>query len=91
MTHNLIWYFDIQTDHLILARRPDHMLINKNGELTELWPLVSRLTTEKKSKESEKEDKYHNFARELKKLGNMKVAIILIVIGALSIVIKLIN
>ena len=35
-----------------------------------------------KLKESEKKDKYLNLARELKKLWNMKVIIIPIVIGA---------
>ena len=35
-----------------------------------------------KLKESEKKDKYLNLARELKKLWNMKVTIIPIVIGA---------
>ena len=35
-------------------------------------------------KESKKKDKYLNFARELKKLWNMKVMIIPIVIGALG-------
>ena len=35
-----------------------------------------------KLKENEKKDKYLNFARELKKLWNMKVTIIPIVIGA---------
>ena len=39
-------------------------------------------------KESEKKDKYLDLARELKKLWNMKVTIILIVIGALSTVTK---
>ena len=28
-THKLLWDFDIQTDHLISARRPDLMIINK--------------------------------------------------------------
>ena len=28
-THKLLWDFDIQTDHLILARRPDLIIINK--------------------------------------------------------------
>ena len=41
-----------------------------------------------KVKECEKRDKYHDFARELKKLWNMKVAIIPIVIGALGTVTK---
>ena len=28
-THKLRWDFEIQTDHLILARRPDLIIINK--------------------------------------------------------------
>ena len=28
-THKLLWDFNIQTDHLIPARRPDLMIINK--------------------------------------------------------------
>ena len=27
-THKLLWDFDIQTDHLISARRPDLIIIN---------------------------------------------------------------
>ena len=27
--HKLLWDFDIQTDHLISARRPDVIIINK--------------------------------------------------------------
>ena len=41
-----------------------------------------------KLKESEKRDKYLDFARELKKLWNMKVTIIPIVIGAFGTVTK---
>ena len=39
-------------------------------------------------KECEKRDKYYDFARELKKLWNMKVTIIPIVIGAIGTVTK---
>ena len=28
-THKLLWDFNIQTDHLILAKRPDLIIINK--------------------------------------------------------------
>ena len=28
-THKLLWDFDIHTDHLISARRPDLIIINK--------------------------------------------------------------
>ena len=31
-THKLLWDFDIQTDHLISARRPDLIIINKKIE-----------------------------------------------------------
>ena len=41
-----------------------------------------------KLKESEKKDKYIDPARELKKLWNMKVTVILIVTGALGTVAK---
>ena len=41
-----------------------------------------------KLKECEKKDKYLDFARELKKLWNMQVTIILIVIGAFGTVTK---
>ena len=41
-----------------------------------------------KLKECEKKDKYFDLARELKKLGNMKVTIIPIVIGAFGTVTK---
>ena len=47
-------------------------------------PAVHRV----KLKESEKKDKYLDLVRELKKLWNMKVAIIPIVIGALGTVTK---
>ena len=41
-----------------------------------------------KVKESEKKDKYLGLARELKKLWDMKVAVISIIIGALGTVTK---
>ena len=39
-------------------------------------------------KKCEKKDKYLDLARELKKLWNMKVTIVLIVIGAFDTIIK---
>ena len=46
-THKLLWHFDIQTNHLISARRPDLILINnKNRKSAKLSTLLSRQTTE---------------------------------------------
>ena len=48
-THKLLWDFDLHTDHLIPARRPDIIIINKNKkkrEFAKLSTLLSQLTTE---------------------------------------------
>ena len=45
-THKLLWDFDIHTYHLISARRPHLIIINKKRELAKLSTLLSRLTTE---------------------------------------------
>ena len=53
-THKLLWDFDVQTDHLIAARRLDLIIINnkekkkkkKEREFAELSTLLLRLTTE---------------------------------------------
>ena len=43
-THKLLWDFDIQTDHLISATRPDLIIINQKKRT---WKIVeNRLTTE---------------------------------------------
>ena len=46
-THKVLGDFDIYMDHLILARQPDLIIVNKKKrELAELWTLLSWLTTE---------------------------------------------
>ena len=44
-THKFLWDFDIHTDHLISARRPDLKVINKKKS-AKLSTLLSRQTTE---------------------------------------------
>ena len=39
--HKLLWDFNIQTDHLIPARRPDLIIINKKREFAKLSTLLS--------------------------------------------------
>ena len=45
-THKLQWDFGIHTDHLISARRPDLIIINKKRQLAKLSILLSWWTTE---------------------------------------------
>ena len=88
-THVLLWNFEIQTDHLISARRSDLIIINNKKERTcRIVEFAVPTDHRVKLKECEKRDKYLDFDRELKKLWNMKVTIIPIVIGALGTVIS---
>ena len=84
-THNLLWDFDIQTDHLISARRPDLIITNKKKKICKIVDFAVPADNRIKLKESEERDKYLDLARELKKLWNMKVTI---VIGAFGTVTK---
>ena len=87
-THKLLWDFDIQTDHLISARRPDVIIITKK-QICKIVDFADPADHRIKLKECEKRGKYHDLARELKKkLWNMKVTIIPIVIGAFGTVTK---
>ena len=83
-THKLLWDFDIRMDHLISATRPDLIIINKKKK-KRIYKIVDFTVPADhriKLKEWEKKDKYLDIARELKKLWNMKVTIVPIVIGA---------
>ena len=87
-SHKLLWDFNIQTDHLIPARRPDLIIINKKKRICKIVDFAVPADHGINLKESEKKDKYLDLARELKKLWNMKVTIVPIVIGALGTITK---
>ena len=76
-THQVLWDFHIQTDHLISARRPDLIIINRKKKICQTVDFAVSTDHRIKLKECENRDKY--LARELKKLWNMKVTIIEIV------------
>ena len=64
------------------------MLINKKKRTCQLVDFAVPADHRVKRKENEKMDKYLDLARELKKLWNMKVKVIPIVVGALGTVPK---
>ena len=82
-THKLPWDFNIQTDHLIPARRPDLIIINKKERIFKIVDFAVPADHRINLKESEKKDKYLDLARKMKKLWNMKVTVPT-VIGALG-------
>ena len=81
-TDTLLWDFNIQTDHLIPARRTDLIIINNKKENLQNSRFAVPADHRIKLKECEKRDKYLDLPRELKKLWNMQVTIIPIVIDA---------
>ena len=87
-SHELLWDFNIQTDHLIRARRQDLIIIHKIMRICKIVDFAVPGDHRINLKESEKKDKYLGLAREIKKLWNMKVPIVLIVIDALGTVTK---
>ena len=67
-SHKLLWDYDIHTDHLISARKPDLILINKKKKKKRTSKIVDFAVPADhwiKLKECEKKDKYFDLAREL--------------------------
>ena len=66
-THKLLWDFNIQTDHLIPARKPDLIIINQKKRTCKIVDFAVPADHKIKLKECEKRDKDLDLARELKK------------------------
>ena len=82
------WDFNKQTGHLIPARRPDLIIFNQKKRICKIVDFAVPADQRINLKESEKKDKYLDLAKELKKLWNMKVTIVPIVICALGTITK---
>ena len=85
-THKLHWDFGIKMDHLILIWPNNSQQKKKRTCWIVNFAVLANHRV--KFKETEKKDKYLDLAWKLKKLGNLKVTEIPIVIGALGIVTK---
>ena len=78
-----MWDFSIQTDHVIEARRPDLVVVDKKERSCKIIdfavPGDSRIEEEK-----DKIEKYQDLGRELQKMWNVKVKIIPLVVCSLG-------
>ena len=85
-THKLLWVFEIQTDRLMSARRPDFIKVNKKKKKKKEsnCGLYSPSKPLSKIERKRKKDKYLDLTREFKKFWNMKVMFIPILIGVLG-------
>ena len=87
-THKLLWDLNIQTDHLIPARRPDLIIINRKKRICKIVDLAVQTDHKINLKECAKKYKYLDLTRGLKKLWSIKVTIVPIVIGAFGTISK---
>ena len=80
-THKLLWDFNIHTDHVIPARRPDLIIINQKKKRT--WRIVEFAVPADHRIKLKKCEK-----KGIEKKSNMQVTIIPIEIGAFGTVTK---
>ena len=80
----LLWDFSIQTDHVIQARRPGVILIDKEKKECKIIDFAIPYDSRVNAKEMEKTEKYQDLAREVEKLWDIRTKVIPIVIGALG-------
>ena len=80
----IFWDFTVQTDHFITARRPDIIFIDKKHHECQIIDFAIPYNPSVDDKEVEKIEKYLDLARELKKVWNMTVIMVLLVVGALG-------
>ena len=82
--YKILWDFSIQTDHVIEARRPDLVLVDKKERSCEIIDFAVPGDSRIEEKEKDKTEKYQDLGRELQKICNVKVKIIPLVIGSLG-------
>ena len=81
----LLWDFPVQNDHMIEARRPDIILVEKKKRNCVIIDISVPGDTRIVSKEEEKILKYQDLKREIKQVWNMTtVKVVPIVVGALG-------
>ena len=80
----LLWDFNIQTDKVIHARRPDIVLVKKLEKQCLIIDIAVPGDSRTWAKEEEKIDKYEELAWELRRIWNMQTKVIPVVVGALG-------
>ena len=83
-----MWVFSIQTDHVIEARRPDFVVVDKKERSCKIYDFAVPGDSRIEEKEKDKIEKHQDLGRELQKIWNVKVKIIPLVAGSLSVIPK---
>ena len=85
----LLWDVNIQCDHVIEARRPDTVIINKLDRTCIIVDIAVCGDSRICHKEKEKVENYQDLTREIKRIWNLRnVIVVPVIVGALGSIIK---
>ena len=76
--------FSIQTNRVIEARKPDMVAVDKKDRSCKIIDFAVPGDSRIEEKEKDKKEKYQGLGRELQKISNVKVKIILLVVDLLG-------
>ena len=71
--YKILWDFSIQTDHVIEARRPDLVVVDKKERSCKIIDFAVPGDSRIDEKEKDKIEKYQDLGRDLQKIWNVKV------------------
>ena len=80
----ILWDFTIQTDHVIEARRPDMIIIDKTKNECKIIDFACPFDRRIEEREKDKMKGFNDLKRELTKIWDMPVKVIPIVVSALG-------
>ena len=79
-----MWDFSIQTDHVIEARRPDLVAVDKKERICKIIDFAVPGDSRIEEKEKDKIETHQELGEELQKIRNVKVKIVPLVVGSLG-------
>ena len=79
---NILWDFNIHTDRVIEARRPDIVVVDKLNSETTIIDVAIPGDFRVKDKELEQIEKYQDLALEVSRMWNTSVTIVMGALGA---------
>ena len=82
--YKILWDISIQTDHVIEARRPDLVVVDKKERSCKIIDFAVPGDSRIEEKEKDKIEKYQDLRRELQRIWNFKVKIVPLVVGFLG-------
>ena len=80
----ILWDFEIRTDRIITARRPDIVVIDKTDKTATIIDVAVPNDHNIRVKEQDKVEKYQDLRLEIQRLWNVKAQVVPVVIGALG-------